>query len=121
MTGAALNLAPLVPWLSFLAVALSVGTVLWNMLNSGAKRNAERLESHAKRLGDHDQRLATLEQTQRSMPTKDDMHALHLGMSEMRGDLREMRAAMDGSRQIMGRLETIVTRHEDHLLEGAKR
>lgn len=121
MTGAALNLAPLVPWLSFLAVALSVGTVLWNMLNSGSKRNAERLESHAKRLGDHDQRLATLEQTQGSMPRKDDIHQLHLGMSELRGDLREMRAVMDGSRQIMGRLETIVTRHEDHLLEGSKR
>ncbi len=121
MDGATLSLAPLVPWLSLLAAALSVGTVLWNLLNSGSKRNAERLESHSKRLGDHDQRLASLEQAQNSMPTKDDIHSLHLGMAEMRGDLREMRAAMDGSRQIMGRLETIVTRHEDHLLDGAKR
>lgn len=121
MDGPALSLAPLVPWLSLLAAALSVGTIIWNMLNSGTKRNAERLESHSKRLSDHDQRLIGIEQAQKSMPGKDDIHALHLGMAEMRGDLREMRAAMDGSAAIMGRLESIVSRHEDHLLEGAKR
>lgn len=121
MSGDELSLAPLIPWLSLIGAGLAIGTTLYNLLNSGAKRNAGRLESHAKRLGDHDQRLATIEQQQRSMPTKDDMHVLHLGMSEMRGDLREMRAAMDGNRQIMGRLETIVSRHEDHLLDGAKR
>lgn len=121
MSGSDLSLAPLVPWLTLLAVALSVGTTVWNLLGAGAKRAAERIEGHARRLGDHDQRLSALEQTQRSLPTKDDMHALHLGMSEMRGDLREMRAAMDGNMKVMGRLETIVTRHEDHLLEGSKR
>lgn len=121
MDGATLSLAPFVPWLSFAAAALSVGTILWNILNSGSKRNAERLAGHGSRLSDHDQRITALEQAQSSMPTKDDMHALHLGVSEMRGDMKELRAVISGSSQVMGRLEKIVTRHEDFLLDGAKR
>lgn len=121
MDGSSLNLAPLIPWLSFLAAALAVGTTVWNIVNSGARRNAERLSGHGQRLVDHDQRITALEQAQSSMPTKDDMHALHLGVSEMRGDMKEMRAVISGSSQVMGRLEKIVTRHEDFLLDGAKR
>lgn len=121
MDGATLSLAPFIPWLSFLAAALAVGTTIWNIVNSGSKRNAERLSGHGQRLIDHDQRITALEQAHNSMPTKDDMHSLHLGIAEMRGDMRELRAVLAASGEVMGRLDRVVTRHEDFLLEGAKR
>lgn len=113
MSGGDLDLAPVIVWASALALLLSLGTTIWNLLNSGAKRNALRLDNHSTRLTEHDHRIAAIEQTLRGVPGQTDFHALQLSLSEMRGDLREMRA-------IMGRMETIVTRHEDHLLEGKR-
>lgn len=65
-------------------------------------------------------RLARAEQTLTGMPARDDIYQLQLSLVEMKGDLRAMQATMSGSNAIMGRLETIVSRHEEHLLDGAK-
>lgn len=121
MTPADTSVATIMLWVAALSMLVSFGTAIWNIFSGPSRKNAERLGAQGKELDALAARVASLEQAQRVMPTKDDMHALHLGMSEMRGDLREMRAAMDGNMKVMGRLETIVTRHEDHLLEGSKR
>lgn len=121
MTPADTSVANLMLWVAALSMLLSVGTAIWNIFSGPSRKNAERLGAHGKELDALAGRVAALEQAQRSMPTKDDMHALHLGMSEMRGDMKAMRASMEGNAKVMGRLETIVTRHEDHLLEGSKR
>lgn len=104
-----------------LSLIFSVATLIFAWLRTRRKDVEDSLARADARLGQHDARISSLEQTVRSLPGKDDMHALHLGMAEMRGDLREMRAAMEGNTRIMGRLENIVTRHEEHLLDGAKR
>lgn len=114
MTPADTSVANLMLWVAALSMLVSFGTAVWNIFSGPSRKNAERLEGHAKRLGDHDQRVAALEQAQRAAPAQADFHRLELSMSEMRGDVREMRA-------ILGRMETIVTRHEDHLLETAKK
>lgn len=49
-----------------------------------------------------------------------DPHQLHLTVKDMQGDLKTMNAVMEGNNKIMGRLELIVGRHENHLLDGAK-
>lgn len=121
MDGATLSLGPAVPWISFGAVVLALATSLWNLVNSGSKKNASRLDEHADRLAGHAQRITKLEQSHSAMPTKDDMHALHLGVAEMRGDMKELRAVIASNNQVMGRLDKVVTRHEDFLLDGAKR
>jgi hypothetical protein len=54
------------------------------------------------------------------MPGKDDMHSLQLELVKQTGSLNEMRAVMEGNAKIMARLEAIVTRHENHLLDGGK-
>lgn len=69
----------------------------------------------------HDNRITVLEQAITVMPDKDDMHRLQLEMVKMTGSLGQMQAVMEGNAKIMERLETIVSRHEDHLLEGNKR
>jgi hypothetical protein len=55
------------------------------------------------------------------MPAKDDMHQLQISLTSMAGDMRELRAVIRGNNDVMVRLETIVTRHEDHLLSGGGR
>ncbi len=123
-----MDIAPLIAWAVGLTALLSFGTTVWNLVNSGSKRNATAIaelrrvqEERRARMDRHDARLVALENTLLNMPGKDDIHSLHLGMSDLRGDMREVRAVMDGNHKIMQRLEAIVTRHEDHLLDGKSR
>ncbi|MFI0477419.1 DUF2730 family protein [Paracoccus jiaweipingae] len=81
----------------------------------------KRIDTTVERLDRHENRLAGAEQTLQQLPGKDDMHALSLALSEIRGDMREMRAAFDGQRQIMSRIESVVSRQEDHLMKGPGR
>ena len=53
-------------------------------------------------------RLASVEQTLRALPTKEDMHQLHLAMKEMQGEMKTTAAVMEGNNKIMSRLEGIV-------------
>lgn len=68
-----------------------------------------------------DARVVRIEDTVGGMPGKEDMHSLQLELVKQTGAIGEMRAVMAGSSKIMERLEAIVTRHELHLLEGAKK
>lgn len=81
----------------------------------------DRFKAGSDRMDLHSSRIAALEQTITVMPDKDDMHKLQLEMVKMTGSLGQMQAVMEGNAKIMERLETIVSRHEDHLLEGSKR
>jgi hypothetical protein len=121
VNGSELSLTPLVAWVGAFALILSFGTNIWNIIGSSARKNGARIEEMGKRLDQTDNRLNSLEHTLRGMPGKDDIHGVQVALSEMRGDLRVMQASMIGNTEIMKRLETIVTRHEDHLLDGAKR
>lgn len=114
-------LSPVVTWVGALALFLSFATNIWSIVGSGSRNNARRLDEVGGRLDSSEARLASVEQTLRGMPGKDDIHAVHLSLAAMSGDLKTMQATMSGSNEIMKRLETIVTRHEDHLLGGAKR
>jgi len=72
------------------------------------------------RLDRHENRITAVEHSVQVMPNKDDVHALQLEMVKQTGSLNEMRAVMEGNSKIMQRLEAIVTRHEEHLMEGRK-
>lgn len=100
---------------------LGLGTSFWNIFSSGAKKNAMSIAALHKADEELDRRLARVEQTIAALPGRDQLHQLQLNLVEIGGELREMRAIMDGNTKIMGRLENIVSRHEDHLLDGAKR
>ena len=67
-----------------------------------------------------DQRLVHLEQTVSDMPSREDIHKVELQLSGMTGSLSRIEAVMAGNNEIMKRLETIVSRHEDHLLNGRR-
>lgn len=113
--------------LKLVNMAMALGAMVYAFFANRTKGIQEKFENveqkfktGSDRMDRHDARIAYLEQTVKSMPDKDDMHRLQLEMAAQTGELKEMRAVMDGNAQIMGRLETIVTRHEDHLLDGGK-
>lgn len=81
----------------------------------------ERFKLGSERMDRHDARLASMEQTLRGLPAKQDMHDLQISITELKGDLKTMSAIIDGRNRLMERLETIVERHEDHLLDGSKK
>lgn len=72
------------------------------------------------RLDRHEHRIHANEQALQNQPKKEDLHGLMLSISEMRGDMREMRASFQGQNQIMARLESVVSRQEDHLMRNGK-
>ena len=97
-----------------LVVTVFLAFASWVRVRNNAVN--ERIDDHGERLDRHEQRILSAEQTLKGMPGKDDIHALSLSITEMRGDMREMRTAMQGQGQIMTRLETVVSRQEDHLM-----
>ena len=62
-------------------------------------------------------RTATVEQTLDQLPGKSELHKLELGIAQMSGELSKMAAVLDGQREILNRIDSTVTRHDDHLLE----
>ncbi|MCW8843357.1 MAG: DUF2730 domain-containing protein [Rhodobacteraceae bacterium] len=110
------------------SVLLSVGTIIFTIFKTRARALDdrfdvlnERLKDGSKRMDRHDGRLGAIEQTVQSLPAQSDMHNLQLRLAEMSGDLKAINASMEGNGKIMERLETIVSRHEDHLLEGGRK
>nr|WP_286174242.1 DUF2730 family protein [Rhodobacter sp. NTK016B] len=91
-----------------------MATTIWNFVASGSRANAKRIEDQDQRLNRHEARLSSVEQDIRNLPAQGDLHQVQLALERMHGDLKEMRA-------IMGRMESIVSRHEEHLLDGSKR
>lgn len=77
-----------------------------------------RIDDCGQRLDRHDQRIHATEQTLQTLPGKEDLHGLSLSLSEMRGDMRELRASMTGQSQILSRVEAVVSRQEEHLMRG---
>ena len=73
------------------------------------------------RMDRHEARISRLEQAVQNMPGKDDMHALQLELVKQTGSMEKMAAVMEGNAMITARLEVIVSRHEQHLLDGGKK
>lgn len=111
-----LDLKELLLYLSVLTSVIALITTIWTLVTSGARKNAATIEAHARRLETIEGRLQSVEQSVRGMPGKDDIHAVQIALSEMRGELRAVHVTINGTREIMGRLEAVVTRHEEHLL-----
>ncbi len=115
------SVADIVLWFAALSTIVSFGTVIWNIFSGPSKKNADRISAVSARLDDHGLRLSAVEQSQRSLPKTSDMHELELAMTRLQGEIKTMSAVMAGQSQIMERLETIVGRHENHLLDGSGR
>ena len=95
---------------SFLLI-LFVGVYSWQ---------AARHRATIKVTDDLGRRLATLETRMEALPTADDVHELTIASTKLSGDLNTAVARMDGLEKIVERVERIVNRQEDHLLNQPK-
>ncbi|WP_112312331.1 DUF2730 family protein [Pseudogemmobacter bohemicus] len=106
-----------------IVVAAGISTVvnmmllLWNLFSGPSRKNGARLDSFGAAMDEVVLRVAAIEQTQRALPDKDDIHELDIAMTKLGGELATMTEKLAGVTQIMSRLEATVSRHEDHLLK----
>lgn len=116
-----LNISPFVVWVIALSQLLTFGLTVWNLMASGSRANTKAIDENKARLDRHEARLSSAEQTLKGLPGREDVHKMQLSITELGGFLREMRAEMKGTSEIIKRIEFAVDRHESHLLDGAKR
>jgi len=101
---------------SIASFMLSVGAVIYAFFATRKKDTDQQFAALDKRCDDLEKRLSSTEQHISAAPTSDDIHGLQIQMERMSGVLGRMEAVMEGNANIMSRLESIVSRHEDHLL-----
>lgn len=108
------------PALALVLAALNIVNILYTWWRTRDQNVESRFKAGSERMDRLDARLASVEQALRALPTKEDMHALHIALRDLSGEMKVMSATMEGNAKIMSRLEAIVARHEDHLLGGAR-
>lgn len=69
---------------------------------------------------DFEKRLSDAEACLRLVPSEKAIHDLALTIQDFGGDLRVAVEKIEGVDRLVGRLERIVTRHEDYMLNGGK-
>lgn len=78
------------------------------------------LAALASNSADTGKRIERIEEVMKHQPSKDDIHKLQLAMTEIKGSLAVMRAESEGSRDLLSRVETALTRHEDILATNSR-
>ncbi|MEM8553988.1 MAG: DUF2730 family protein [Pseudomonadota bacterium] len=100
-------------WIGSTAISLFVAIFAW--VRTSRRDEAARFTEITRRLDDHDRSLALVSQEIDGMPGRDEVHRLDLQLSELSGQLQTTNANLTGQRELMGRLETVVSRLEDHM------
>lgn len=125
---APLDIAPLVYWIAAFNTIIVLGNTVWMVMSGPTRKLAERLAQTEARLLEvekraerHASQLVAVSQTVNGLPGHQALHQLELTLTKMDGEIGKLSAIMDGNTKIMARLEAVVTRHEDHLLDGGKR
>ena len=106
--------------LKIFTIAVSLGTAIYAYFVNRRKDVDKRFDAGSKRMTQIEARTAKLEHQVNDLPGKDDFHTLQLEMVRQTGALENIKTTMDGNAKLMGRLEAVVSRHEDHLIDGAK-
>lgn len=75
-----MNLEPLVPWLAFAALIISLGTSITSFFTSGAKATA-------KTVTEHDTRITKLEGKIENLPDQSTTHSLEIAMERLTGKI----------------------------------
>lgn len=113
--------------MKMVALAISAGAFAMSLIAIRRKAVDREIAQTAEALTKQDARIAVVErqvgsiqQTVDHLPGKSEIHQLEITLTRISGQMDTMSEAMSGQREIMARLEAIVSRHEDHLLEGKR-
>lgn len=94
-----------------LALFLSVAAIVTTFFRTRQSKVDERFKAGSDRMDRHEKRLQDLEHTVRSLPSKDDLHALDRSV-------QRFGAVMEGNQERMGAIGASVQRIEDYLLKS---
>ncbi|MEM9788442.1 MAG: DUF2730 family protein [Pseudomonadota bacterium] len=101
-----------------MSLVFSIGTMIFAWFRTRRADVDERFKKGADRMDEMSDRITRLEQRIEALPARDDVHKLEIAMAEMAGEMKAMAASQRSTNDLMRRIETVVTRHEDHLLKG---
>ncbi|QPC44614.1 DUF2730 family protein [Kaustia mangrovi] len=106
--------ADIQPWLSSLALVVSVAGTLYAWITARSRGNAEQIATLEKRVNKHDRQLDQVETTLQHLPSKDMTQRMELTLSEVRGEIAVLSERLQPVSSISERLQ-------DFLLEQAKK
>ena len=101
-------------------VVLPIVGVLIKLILAQRKEQRKDQEANTKAHAAFDVRLTTTEACLKNVPSEEALHDLALTIRGFGGDLRVAVEKIEGMGRIVGRLEKVVTRHEDYMLNGGK-
>jgi NADH dehydrogenase FAD-containing subunit len=101
-----MDIQPLMPWLSFFALVISVGSSVTMFMTSGAKKNATTLS-------DHESRISKVENDIKHMPDKESVHKLQLDLTEMKGQIGIMAKSSEVTERTTRRVEEFLLSRRD--------
>lgn len=95
-------------------ITVLLAIIGWIQVRWGAL--SKRVDDQAGRIDGHAERLTGVEAALRQLPAREDLHRMEVSVTTMAGKMETVAAHLAGQRDIMTRLESVVARHEDHLL-----
>ena len=105
------------PALALILAGLNIINIIYTWWRTRDQNVETRFKAGSERMDRLDGRLASVEQTLRNLPAKEDLHRISLTIEELRGDMREMRASQSASADATRRQDIVLTRLEQFLLE----
>lgn len=108
MTGAELNIAPMIVWVIALSTLLSFGTTVWNLVNSGSKQNARRIGDLERRVEMQESRLVRMADKLDLTPDQEMMHRLELSLARMEGNIGRLDERLKPVAAIAERMQEVL-------------
>lgn len=82
------------------------------------KASADVVAELDQRLDAHEGRLTSMEAALRHLPTADQMHALTVAVTDVRGDIRALNATCNGVEKVVNAMERRLDLIDEHLKRG---
>lgn len=92
-------------WLAAFALLLGIANTISIWLRNNARELAKKLDQIGDSLKGHDRRIQTVENEQRHMPTKEDMHELTVSITALAGELKTQSTELDSVARTVRRID----------------
>lgn len=100
-------------WLGLVSTALSVGALVYTWLTARSSANTKALDEHTRKLTEHDRRIQAVEAEQKHAPSKDDVHALQLAISDLTGTVRAQNVQLQSVSQTVGNIDRYLRKGDE--------
>lgn len=89
-------------------ILVALCAIFYSWLTARSRGNQKGLKNLEEKVNGIDRRVAKIEGEMEHLPTKDGQHRLELAMSDMAGDMKKMTEALQGTKNTVARMETVL-------------